>query len=227
MKTIKQLLPLLFLFILNSLSAQDPSAILDLESTDKGFLPPRMTTAQRDAITSPAEGMVIYNTSTGHLNVFSSGPNDWQALEPASSIRTINIPSLSFKPTRSTYVFDSGFGQGGCSITSPAFARLTAPLQLPEGARIIGFNVYYKDNDASAEMTIRLISELLTTGSFSTVSTFDTGVAFASNSWVGGSVSTTHVLLPERGYFIDVFSNGWGGDMRVKGVSITYVLPSN
>ncbi|MCX6267111.1 MAG: hypothetical protein NTW16_07110, partial [Bacteroidetes bacterium] len=31
-------------------SAPDVSAILDLKSTDKGFLPPRMTTAQRNSI---------------------------------------------------------------------------------------------------------------------------------------------------------------------------------
>lgn len=40
------------------------SAIVNIESTTQGFLPPRMTTAQRDAIVSPAAGLVIYNTST-------------------------------------------------------------------------------------------------------------------------------------------------------------------
>ena len=40
------------------------SAVLDVESTTKGFLPPRMTTAQRDLIATPAAGLVIYNTST-------------------------------------------------------------------------------------------------------------------------------------------------------------------
>ncbi|TVR80263.1 MAG: hypothetical protein EA412_04960 [Chitinophagaceae bacterium] len=38
------------------------SSILDLESTNKGFLPPRMTTIQRDAISNPAEGLMIYNS---------------------------------------------------------------------------------------------------------------------------------------------------------------------
>ena len=45
------------------------TALLDLNSTAKGFLPPRMTTAQRDAITSPAEGLVVYNTTTKALNL--------------------------------------------------------------------------------------------------------------------------------------------------------------
>ena len=37
--------------------------MLDVKSTSKGFLPPRMTTAQRDLISSPATGLTIYNTS--------------------------------------------------------------------------------------------------------------------------------------------------------------------
>lgn len=48
-----------------------PSAILDLTATDKGFLPPRMTTAQRDAITAPiAEGLTIFNTTVGCIQFY-------------------------------------------------------------------------------------------------------------------------------------------------------------
>jgi uncharacterized protein (TIGR02145 family) len=49
------------------------SAMLDVESTTKGFLPPRMTTAQRDAISNPAEGLTIYNTSTNCLQWYVGG----------------------------------------------------------------------------------------------------------------------------------------------------------
>jgi hypothetical protein len=45
------------------------AAILDAASTTKGFLPPRMTTAERDAISSPPAGLVLYNTSTNKLQV--------------------------------------------------------------------------------------------------------------------------------------------------------------
>lgn len=41
----------------------DPSAVLDVSSTTKGLLLPRLTTAERDAITSPATGLMIYNTT--------------------------------------------------------------------------------------------------------------------------------------------------------------------
>lgn len=46
-----------------------PNAILDLASTTQSFLPPRMTTTQRDAIPAPLEGATIYNLTTHRLNV--------------------------------------------------------------------------------------------------------------------------------------------------------------
>jgi len=51
--------------------ANNTSAALEVRSTTKGFLPPRMTTTQRDAIASPAAGLVIYNTTTNVLNFYN------------------------------------------------------------------------------------------------------------------------------------------------------------
>lgn len=45
-------------------AAPDNSAMLDVTSTDKGMLIPRMTTAQRTAISSPAEGLEVYDLTT-------------------------------------------------------------------------------------------------------------------------------------------------------------------
>lgn len=53
------------------------NAILDLTSTTKAFMPPRMTTAQRDAIPAPTDGMIIWNTTTGQLEDYNSG---WAAV---------------------------------------------------------------------------------------------------------------------------------------------------
>jgi len=70
----------LLLFCSASLKAQvgigiltpDPTAILHLEATDRGFLGPRMTLAQRNAIATPATGLVVYNT-TDSLYEFYNG----------------------------------------------------------------------------------------------------------------------------------------------------------
>lgn len=45
----------------------DPSAMLDVSSTNQGMLLPQMTTSQRDAIVSPATGLLIYNLTTNFL----------------------------------------------------------------------------------------------------------------------------------------------------------------
>jgi hypothetical protein len=54
----------------------DASAQLSVTSTTRGFLPPRMTTTQRDAISSPAAGLVIYNTTTSKLQVYTTAWTD-------------------------------------------------------------------------------------------------------------------------------------------------------
>ena len=55
----------------------DASALMTMISTDKGMLIPRMTTAQRDAISSPATGLLIFNTTT---NLFEFFETIWRAI---------------------------------------------------------------------------------------------------------------------------------------------------
>jgi uncharacterized protein (TIGR02145 family) len=59
------------------------SSILELSSTTQGFLPPRMTTAQRNAISAPAVGLTIYNSSSNCLETWDGalwyGPCSIQA----------------------------------------------------------------------------------------------------------------------------------------------------
>ncbi len=54
----------------------DASAQLDVSSTTRGFLPPRMTTTQRNAISSPAAGLIIYNTTDSKLQVYTTSWTD-------------------------------------------------------------------------------------------------------------------------------------------------------
>ncbi|MBI1272911.1 MAG: hypothetical protein GC131_02355 [Alphaproteobacteria bacterium] len=70
------------------------SAVLDMVSTTKGFLPPRMDSTARDAISSPATGLVVYNTSTNALNYYTGSV--WSAV-------------------------GTGAGGGGGSSTGPSF----------------------------------------------------------------------------------------------------------
>lgn len=54
------------------------SAVLDVTSTTGGILFPRMTTAQRDAISTPAAGLVIWNTTDVKLQVYTGSA--WENL---------------------------------------------------------------------------------------------------------------------------------------------------
>ena len=47
-----------------------PSVILDVVSKTKAFLPPRMTTTQKNAIT-PSAGMVVYDTTLNKICVYT------------------------------------------------------------------------------------------------------------------------------------------------------------
>ena len=69
----------------------DASAKLDASSITKGFLPPRMTTTQRDAIASPAAGLIIFNTTTNGVEIKTS--LGWISLSASSAdaLPTIEI----------------------------------------------------------------------------------------------------------------------------------------
>lgn len=52
-----------------SLTTNEPSAVLYAESTTRGFLAPKMTATQRDAISQPANGLIVFVTDTSDLQV--------------------------------------------------------------------------------------------------------------------------------------------------------------
>jgi len=85
--TLKYFLILLIALTSSSIGAQvgigttepDESAILDLHSDSKGFLMPRLSTAQRDAILLPANGLMIYNSTLndGQINIGTPDVPNW------------------------------------------------------------------------------------------------------------------------------------------------------
>ena len=77
MKISKAILTFCFIIISIAVKAQvgigtttpDASAKLDVSSTTQGFLPPRMTYQQMQAITSPATGLVVFCTNCGSASI--------------------------------------------------------------------------------------------------------------------------------------------------------------
>ena len=60
------------------------SAALDVSSLTQGFLPPRMGTSARGAISSPANGLVVYDTDLKALMVYDATAATWQSLAPTT-----------------------------------------------------------------------------------------------------------------------------------------------
>jgi uncharacterized protein (TIGR02145 family) len=73
-------------------SSPNSSAMLDVKSTTKGLLIPRMTAAQIGAIVNPPDGLQAYNTYDGKIYVFVSLANVWKELSYGAD--TINPPSF-------------------------------------------------------------------------------------------------------------------------------------
>ncbi len=90
-KSVIQYIAALLMLVPLSVSAQitvggttpAPSAVVDMQSTDKGFLWPRLSTAERNAIVSPATGLLIFNTSTVCIEINQGTPSvpQWERVK--------------------------------------------------------------------------------------------------------------------------------------------------
>ncbi len=89
----------------NDGSAPDSSAMLDVKSTNKGLLIPRMTQTQIEAISNPADGLQVYNTDEGKIYVFVLADNRWKEVKYGTG--EIFLPA--------TYTIGSG---GSCANTT-------------------------------------------------------------------------------------------------------------
>jgi len=74
----------------NNGSAANNSAMLDISSSTKGVLIPRMSSEQRTAIGSPAEGLIVYDTDTKGFWYYSN--NTWNEIPKTSQGSSFTLP---------------------------------------------------------------------------------------------------------------------------------------
>jgi flagellar basal body rod protein FlgG len=89
-------------------AAPEASAIIDIASTTQGALLPRMTTAQRDAITSPAAGLTVYNITTGSVDYYDALDSSWKRI--VTSVTAITSLNGSTSSTQTFAVGTAGTG---------------------------------------------------------------------------------------------------------------------
>ena len=108
-------------------TSPDASSALDVFSTSKGILYPRMTFAQRNAIATPTPGLIIYCTdctmdggATGELNYYTT--TGWVNASYTSASGT--LPSVPTNPVatvavgKASVAFTASASNGGSAITS-------------------------------------------------------------------------------------------------------------
>ncbi|MEJ8820354.1 hypothetical protein [Lacibacter sp. H407] len=91
-------------------SNADASAILDVKSTNKGMLVPRMTTAQRTAIASPAKGLLVFDNDTGDFWFYSG--TAWTSLSSG--------PSTQYWAPNGNNISNTNTGSVGIGTTTPS-----------------------------------------------------------------------------------------------------------
>ena len=114
-------------------SQPDPSAMLDIKSTNKGLLVPRLTQTQIATISSPANGLIVFCTDNNKLYSFIASSNNWkEILYGEGSIERIttltittdvitNVDSIS-ATSGGNVIFDGGFpviSRGVCWSSTP------------------------------------------------------------------------------------------------------------
>ena len=150
MKRIKQFFVLLILFSVvgnaqNGLGTPNPdlSSILDLVSTSRGLLPPRMTTLQRDLILYPAIGLIIFNTNT---NVLEHNIGTTILVKWASILETTKI----------NLGFDSINAVG--TVTTDELQEVQVPEMIvtpPEGHYLVSFESQYNNSKVEVSTTVK------------------------------------------------------------------------
>ena len=103
---------------INSSSAPaDTSALLDLSSTIKGFLPPRMTAFQRGAIPLPATGLEVYQTDGTPgvwINAGTPASPNWKEL-----IDNTTVPNNPWLANGTKLYYNNG--DVGIGVSNPGY----------------------------------------------------------------------------------------------------------
>lgn len=96
------------------------SSILDVTSTTSGFLPPRLSTVERDAIASPSQGLIIFNTDSQCLDIYNATLGVWKSnCGDKASTTAAYTPDCSGVSVQGTYTTGVALVSSSETITIP------------------------------------------------------------------------------------------------------------
>lgn len=139
----------------------DGSAILDVKSTNRGILIPRMLEAERNAITSPATGLLIFQTDVTPGFYYFDGAI-WRPIAPSDTDWTVNGNDMYNNNTGNTGVGDATPGSkldvnGNINIDNGNFLHLSNGDNTTEwGVRADGESFSLVEADDSNKEYIRI-----------------------------------------------------------------------
>ncbi len=134
-------------------STISPGSILELESTSKALTLPRMTTTEMQAIPSPLNGMIIFNTDSNCIYLYKSN-NVWASINPDTNA-AVSWPYHSNNQAVGT----NGNGQGIISLTGEGLTA-SGNYSHAEGKNSVAYGTYswstgFSDT-ASAEAAVAM-----------------------------------------------------------------------
>jgi len=88
----------------------DVSAILDVISSDKGVLMPRMTQEGIAAIENQANGLIVYNTDNSRFYFYDGLAGDWKEMSIGAGTITPSLPVEVYNPTTGETWMDRNLG---------------------------------------------------------------------------------------------------------------------
>jgi hypothetical protein len=220
-------------------SAPNASAQLDVKSTDKGFLPPRMSSEERDAIASPAAGLVIYNASSNKHEFydgtkwysFTSGP---AAIAPTGMAYYSKTTSVNLF---SNYGFNSWLYSNAVAVnyleavlpTAPpaaGFERVNASTLKNVTGRNINVKINITFSLQCTNTTATLYNPKVYFGVNGVQSTiYDFGNVFtANNTWYAPSCSVTIPVNNNESFDIRFgVAGGWMINLSSTSIVITEI----
>jgi microcystin-dependent protein len=227
-----------FFFLISSLECQvgigtstpDASAQLDISSSSKGLLTPRMTSAQRTSISNPATGLLVFQTD-GISGFYYYNGSSWTNLSSASasSVPSGTVVSYAGSSAPSGWLLCDGSAVSR-STYSDLFSALgtvygsgngSTTFNLPD---LRGRTVFGLDNmggTAANRLTttggISANNTLGATGGSQSITLSTTNLPAHNHTFTGTQVTTSsdaHTHNYQDAYFAENFSGGTGGSSR-------------